>query len=109
MILEIKVSYSESQDFVYLKSNKTPEPRKTIFFIQIYVYFLNEPLRLPTDFDRAGHICQIKSKIMQKFDLLLPTAGVHVEVSAGEALVATPSLQNPPSFVSAADLDPDEV
>ena len=31
VILEIKVSYSESQDFVYLKSNKTPEPRKNSF------------------------------------------------------------------------------
>ena len=30
-ILEIKVSYSESQDLVYLKSNETPEPRKTRF------------------------------------------------------------------------------
>ena len=31
VMLAIKVSYSESQYFVYLKSNRTPEPRKTSF------------------------------------------------------------------------------
>lgn len=46
---------------------------------------------------------------MQKFHVLLPAAGVLVEVSAGEALVTMSSPQNPPSFLSTADLDPGEV
>lgn len=44
-----------------------------------------------------------------KFHVVLPAAGVLVEASAGEALVTTSGSQNPPSFLSTADLDPGEV
>lgn len=40
--------------------------------------------------------------------MVLPAAGVLVEVSAGEALVTTSSLKNLPSFLSGANLDPGE-
>lgn len=45
----------------------------------------------------------------QKRNVLLPAAGVLVEMSAGEALVTTSSPQNSPSFLSTADLDPVQV
>lgn len=44
----------------------------------------------------------------RKFSLVLPAAGVLVQVGAGEALVATSSSQNLPGLLSTADLDPGE-
>lgn len=41
--------------------------------------------------------------------MLIPAAGVLVEVSAGKTLVSMSSPQNPPSFLGTADLDPGEV
>lgn len=41
--------------------------------------------------------------------MLLPAAGVLVEVGAGEALVTTSGPQNLPCFFCTADLDPGEV
>ena len=50
--MTIRVSYSESQDFVYLKSNKTM--RKDVDINPRLSR--NEPLLQVTDFDRAEHI-----------------------------------------------------
>lgn len=57
-------------------------------------------------------MCINKSKlgfVRQKFNVVLPAAGVLVELSAGEALVPTSSPQNFPGFLSTTDLDPSEV
>lgn len=40
---------------------------------------------------------------------ILPAAGVLVVMSAGEALITTPSPQDPPGLLSTADLNPSEV
>lgn len=41
--------------------------------------------------------------------MVLPAAGVLVQVRAGETLVALTSSQKPPGFLGAADLDPQQV
>lgn len=50
-----------------------------------------------------------RTNVAKRKNLVLPAAGVLVQVRAGEALVALASSQEPPGFLCAANLDPHQV
>lgn len=52
---------------------------------------------------------QLKAQEKKVNVCVQPSAGVLVKVSAGKALVTASSFQNPPGFLSAADLYPSEI